>query len=215
MGLRRARVKRPQPLDHPTRLLFLNVAADLLKENGPAGFHIDDVLERTDLTRGALYHHFDNVDDLVDSALLQTYAEGVGDNIVFVQKVLLSATTFTEFRTGILEANIRYVRNEKLRQVRRLRAHAMSTNSATERMASLLAAEQQRLTDEYIAAITAAQTKGWVRPEIDPHALAVFVQAYSFGVIVDDVAANHVDSEAWTGLIESFYENCVFVSGTE
>jgi hypothetical protein len=92
----------------------------------------------------------------------------------------VSATTFDELWTGILQANIRHMRNEKLRQVRRLRADAMSTNSTTERMASLLATELQRLTDEYISAIDAAHTKGWVLSNIDPHALTVFVQAYNF-----------------------------------
>jgi AcrR family transcriptional regulator len=61
-----------QRTDHPTGQEIAVTVAEILKEKGPAEFHIDDVLERTGLTRGAIYHHFDNVDDLIESGLLIT-----------------------------------------------------------------------------------------------------------------------------------------------
>lgn len=213
MTVRRSRRPREIVVDHPTRNLLIEVAATILKERGVSGFHVDDVLAATDLTRGAVYHHFDNVDDLVESALLATYAEGVAINLAFVRDTLATATTFEEFRTGILRANQMYVLNDSLRAVRKLRAHALAVTAGANRMAAELAEQQQRLTDEYIALITDAKAKGWVKDTVDPAALAVFVQAYSFGVIVDDVATDHVAAEQWARLIEDFFDNCVFDRG--
>jgi len=96
--------------------------------------------------------------------------------------------------------------------VRMLRAHALSLAEQSERMATLLAAAQQRVNDEYIAAINRAQTRGWVAPHLDPQALAVFVQAYSFGVIIDDVAENHLDPEVWATMIEFVFDGSVFTT---
>ena len=56
---------------HPTRTLIVEAAATIMKSRGVSALHIDDVLAATELTRGALYHHFDNVDDLRESALVQ------------------------------------------------------------------------------------------------------------------------------------------------
>lgn len=212
--MRRSRKPRQAVTDHPTRTLLIEAAATLLKDKGVVAFHVDDVLEATELTRGALYHHFDNVDDLVESALLAIYAEGIAVNLAFVRDTLASATSYEDFRAGVLHANQMYVLNDNLRTVRTLRAHALATSAGATRMGPALAAHQQALTDEYIALITQAKDKGWVKSTVDPGALAIFVQAYSFGVIIDDVAERHVSPADWSHLIEDFFEQCVFTGGS-
>ncbi len=82
--------------------------------------------------------------------------------------------------------------------------------NTVDRMAEPLAGEQQRLTDDYVKVITAAQDKGWVRRSIDPLALAVFVQAYSFGVIVDDISQTRLDPDQWANHIEDYFDALVF-----
>jgi AcrR family transcriptional regulator len=175
---------------------------------------VDDVLAATGLTRGAVYHHFDSVEELVESALLATFAEGIQANIEVVQSVLASATTAEAFQAGLLKANGLYAQNEQLRQVRLLRAHAIASVASTERLGRALAEEQQRLTDTYVALITEAQERGWVRASLEPESLAVFIQAYSFRVILDDVAARNIGAEFWATLIAEFFERSVFSDAT-
>lgn len=210
MVVRRTRKMKEEGSSHPTRELIVAAAATLMKEKGVGALHIDDILERTELTRGALYHHFKNVDDLIESALLATYAEGIDANIAFVRNVLGAATSFQQFREGVLQANIFYARNEQLLAVRKLRAHAMAVTATASELSKALAEEQQRMTDEYVEVITEAQNKGWVRSSVDPRALGTFIQAYSFGVIVDDVAQVHVERDVWANLIKDFFDKCVF-----
>jgi AcrR family transcriptional regulator len=211
MVVRRTRQMREQGEIHPTRDLIVQVAATIMKEKGVGALHIDDVLEHTGLTRGALYHHFKNVDEIIESALFATYAEGINANIAYVRNVLAFATTAEEFRNGVFEANRIYARNEQLRSLRKLRAHAMAVTATADTLANELAVEQQRLTDEYIAVTTEAQQRGWVRDTVNPHALATFIQAYSFGVIVDDVSQLHVDRDNWEEIIKDFFDKCVFI----
>ena len=210
MVVRRSKSMREEGVDHPTRTLIIAATATILKEKGVGGLHIDDVLEATGLTRGAVYHHFDGVDDLVQHALLATYAEGVDANIAFIREVMGSATTAEKFRAGILRANTAYASNDHLRFVRRLRAHAMAVTATSPVLAAAVAREQQRLTDEYVELITAAQQRGWVRKELDARVLATFVQAYSFGFIVDDVSESHIGSKKWADFIAAVLEENVF-----
>lgn len=212
MPQRRPRQPRERQEDHPTRLQIIEVAAKVLKKAGIGGFHVDDVMAATGLTRGAIYHHFDNVDDLVESALLAVYSEGLAANIALVEGMMVSASTAAEFRAGVMRANEAYVYNTALRKVRILRAHALGATDAGSRMADALGVAQQRLTDAYVAMITEAQRRGWVRAEISPEALAVFIQAYSFGVILDDVSERHITPEAWAQIIGEFFNNTVFPS---
>lgn len=212
MAERRTRPPRERHDDHPTRHVIVEAAATILKTAGVAHFHVDDVLAATALTRGAVYHHFHNVDDLVESALLATFVEGIEANLANVRQVMSSASSFDEFRTGILQANVLYATNEGLRSVRTLRAHALAATGSGDRMAAALARQQQRLTDAYIEVITEAQHKGWVRTQLSPEALAVFIQAYSFGVILDDVSERHIEPASWADLIADFFDKCVFES---
>lgn len=201
---------RAEGMIHPTRDLIVATAATIMKEKGVGALHIDDILEQTDLSRGALYHHFKNVDEIIESALLFTYAESINANIESVHNVLASAKTADEFREGVFAANVAYAHNQQLREVRKLRAHAMATTATAEALQEALAREQQRLTNEYINVISEAQKNGWVRASLDPLALATFIQAYSFGFIVDDVSESHVNTDKWIAIIEEFYNACVF-----
>jgi hypothetical protein len=66
--------------------------------------------------------------------------------------------------------------------------------------------EQERLTNTLVDAIEIAQEKGWVRTDLDARAIAVFLQAYTLGRAVDDVAVTKVDPEAWNKLIRAVTE---------
>lgn len=210
MRVRRTNAMLESGFAHPTRIQIVEAAAEIVKTRGLAGLHIDLVLEATGLSRGAVYHHFENVDHLRESAILQIYTEGIDANIVQVRQVMGSVTSKKKFREGIFRANRVYAENKNLAAVRIVRAYAMSITSTSDEFAENLAREQQRLTDAYIEVIIEAQERGLVREDLDPAALAVFLQAYSFGFIVDEVGQSHLDVDSWATMIEQFYDRCVF-----
>lgn len=52
-------------------------------------------------------------------------------------------------------------------------------------------------------AIGRAQDKGWVKADLNPRAIAIFLQAYSLGRAVDDIAETHVSQDDWIMLINT------------
>ena len=52
-----------------TRNHIIKVAAPIFNRSGYVGTSISDVLEQTTLTKGAIYHHFENKDELALAAL--------------------------------------------------------------------------------------------------------------------------------------------------
>jgi AcrR family transcriptional regulator len=57
-----------------TRRRLLAVASELFAERGYEGTAIETVLERADLSKGSLYHHFANKRDLYEAVLEETEA---------------------------------------------------------------------------------------------------------------------------------------------
>jgi hypothetical protein len=60
---------------------------------------------------------------------------------------------------------------------------------------------QQGLTDLFTTQITEVQNRGWFNKDFDPRAVAVLIQAYTLGRIVDDVVDSPMDPNSWTDLI--------------
>jgi hypothetical protein len=52
------------------------------------------------------------------------------------------------------------------------------------------------------SSISIAQKKGWVTNNLDSRAIALFLQAYSLGRAVDDVAGKPVDNKSWQQVVE-------------
>lgn len=210
MVVRRTQGMRDQGVVHPTRISIIAAATELMKKKGVAEFHMDDLLAATGLTRGAVYHHFENVGDVIEATLLAIYTEGVEENINQVRQVLATATTFDEFQDGVVRSNRYFIENKKLHLVRKLRAHAMAATVSSTQLTKAIALKQDDITSEYISVIAEAQRHGWVRSDLDSSSLAVFIQAYSFGMIVDDISKTKADIESLAQIIESFYTNCVY-----
>ena len=64
-----------------TKRFILEKAAPIYNEKGLEGTHVDDVLEATRLTKGSIYSHFENKEDLsiqVADYLLDTICSGIG-----------------------------------------------------------------------------------------------------------------------------------------
>ncbi len=82
------------------------------------------------------------------------------------------------------------------------RARIISATQGRERFAARIGEEQKLLNDQMIQVIAVGQERGWVVSHLDAHALAIFVQGYAFGLLLNDVAAEKIVSEDWVAVID-------------
>jgi hypothetical protein len=75
-----------------------------------------------------------------------------------------------------------------------------------QRFAKLLAEEQTRLNMKFEEAFLALKKKGWLNKSLDLKSVVIFVQAYTLGQIIDDVAGEKMSSDAWNYLISQVVE---------
>jgi hypothetical protein len=75
-------------------------------------------------------------------------------------------------------------------------------NSETSiRFQSALGLEQERLTTALEDLVQEAKNKELFRSDIDPRVVAVFIQSYTLGKIVDDIVPNPMVQEKWDEFI--------------
>ena len=185
---------------HPTRDRLIETMAELLDGSDPEHITADQVLTTSGVSKGSLYHHFEDFEDLLEAALISRFSVNVDSTIDGLAQILATVESREELLFALRQTNA-HDQAQSRAKFRLERARAAGLTYSSPRFHDALGVEQQRLTDAFTDLFTEAQNKGWMSRDINPMAAAVFVQAYTVGRVVDDIAQEKVDPETWTDLI--------------
>lgn len=185
---------------HPTKALLLSTAVELIDESGPQGFTVETLLERSSISKGSLYHHFEDFGDLVDQAQIKRFSRYIDEDIDVLSRTLTAATTREDLRARVRAAVIGS-HGQSRAKARADRAVILGSSMGSEKFRKSLGAEQQRLTDAIADVIRELQERGLAPKRISPAVVSTFVQAYSLGRILDDVAERPVSGDDWADVV--------------
>ena len=191
----------PRGTPHPTRERLIATMADLLDKKAPEQINVDEVLNVSGISKGSLYHHFEDFSDLLEVAYLRRFAAYVDLSSDAIAEIIATSTSRDEFLNGLREIT-RRTQAPDLASLRLERLRAIGLAGGNERFRTRLAVEQQRLTDALADLVREAQVKGWCRPDFNPHVIAVFIQAYTLGRVLDEIAESPVDNDQWVAFID-------------
>ena len=185
---------------HPTKVRLTEVAAALIDEHGSQGFTVEQLLETSNISKGSLYHHFEDFYDVIMQAQVLRFARYVEEDIEALTRVLLAASSREEMFVRL--DLISRATHDSARSARRAdRIEILAGARHSEKMKNALAPTQARLTVAIADLVREMKAKDFVSEDLDPTAVAVFIQAYSLGLIVNDVSNEQVDLENWHALI--------------
>lgn len=194
---------------HPTREKLIMTMVGMLDGPDPEHVTVEDVLNESGISRGSLYHHFADFEELHETGLAFRITEWVNESAAALETLVAKAQSKEDIRAGI--GAITLVTQDVGRRLNRLeRARAFGLAGFSDRFQVVLGAEQVRMTHALRDLIVAGQQKGWIRQDIDPTAVAVFVQAYTLGRVVDDISPEKVDPDKWVALVNQVVDMLFF-----
>lgn len=193
---------------HPTKRALVITVLEELKSKKASDLTSESILEKSGISKGSLYHHFEDFDDLIETAEVIRYAAYVDQSIHILTKVFQSAKNRDEMVAELKQVT-KFTQSPDLMPQRMDRATSISLANANPRMMKKLNVEQDRLNEALIDIFREARDRGWINKEIDLHAGAVFIQAYTLGIIINDVSGKKLDNKAWTDLIDMFLEKII------
>ena len=86
---------------HPTKIRLIETTAELLENQFPQDIQVDEILERSGISKGSLYHHFEDIYHLLEAAMIVRFARYVDTNIAALQSLLATAKTSEEMYAGL------------------------------------------------------------------------------------------------------------------
>ena len=180
----------------------------LLDGDDPEHITADQVLSLSHISKGSLYHHFADFEELLEAALIRRFSQNIDLSVEALLSIVANSNSRAEFvaNLGALTAD---QQNANRSRYRLERARAAGLTFSSPRFHEALGLEQQRLTDAFTDVIIEAQNRGWIATSLDARAIAVFIQAFTLGRVVDDIAPEKVDPEAWINLINHVVESSV------
>ena len=190
---------------HPTRERLLLTTVELMDTENPEKVGVEMVLEKSGISKGSLYHHFEDFPALIEAALVYRFHRVVDSSIALIANTVATATTREEFFAD-MEKVTAITHSREMTAIRFERARALGHAGSSPRFKEALGVEQQRLTLAFADLVREAQNQGWVTTDIDPMATAVFIQAYTIGKLIDEVTAEPVDEQEWLKLIHRMVE---------
>ncbi len=191
---------------HPTKALLVETVVELLENTKPADIQADKVLEISGISKGSLYHHFEDLGELVEAAQVARYSKWISISVDVMTNILPKAKNLDELRAS-LAAVTKATQRHDLAKYRLERARALADAEGNPRFQKAMALETDRLTSLLEDLCREVIEKGWFRKDLNPRALAVFIQAYTLGKLVDDFSPNKVSEDDWNDLINGIVIN--------
>lgn len=185
---------------HPTRQRLLETACELIGKHAVDDITVDMVLAESGVVKGSLYYHYEDFNDLIETALTELFSAGVNASVSDIKAHLEHAQDRDSFLEGFRKILVD-TQSDARRPVRFRRARLLALAEHRPRLMARIAAEQGRLTGAFTAMFIACQERGWFNPDFDPKAASAFIQAYTFGKLIDEVSDDPVDPDAWSDIV--------------
>jgi AcrR family transcriptional regulator len=183
-----------------TKQHLIQATSELMDEVSLEDISAAMVLERAGASKSSMYHFFEDFGDLLEATFLVRFAASVRVSDQAIKEIIEVSTNKVDFFKA-LERVTQASQSRANSAIRFQRARMLARSERSERFKKSLGEIQQQLTDSLTDAIQKAQDKGFVTLDFQARTLAVFIQAYTLGKIVDDITANPMDDLDWERFI--------------
>lgn len=199
-------------VDADTRTRLVDAALRIILDHGVDAVRIDDVLAEVGVTKGSLYWHFEDRDALVKAALAEHISRLNASTISGVSDAIANATDKDAYLSRVSGLLADPFDAEQVRERWSRLAVLVEARNDAELM-DLMRDVQSRHINVFVELMSDAQQHGLLRGDVDPHAVAVALNAMYLGSNIIDVLGETAPSpDAWWNLMFVFLET-LFPSG--
>lgn len=187
-----------------TKERLIDAAIEVIASRGDAAVRLAEIAQTVGIKTPSIYYFFPRREDLVIAAHRERYRRAVAEALGRFEAEFASAKTQDEFREGSLRA-LQFAMSDERREARVVRLGLQAkalTNDDLLREVNEAAYEGHKALAEILER---AQSTGWIRSDISPLTVAVWVRSMIFGRLILEIDGDRYDRDEWTQLALSSF----------
>jgi AcrR family transcriptional regulator len=190
---------------------ILGVTLELLERDGESGFRLEDLMQRTGISKSSIYLHFGDRDGLLAMAFGKKFSEIVQESLSGLELLLNNVSDPRSMRDA-LQAATAFVTSPDRFKNRLDRAVIIAGTRGRAAFADELAKAQTALTDRTMVLLLDAQERGLVRLRHSPRTVAQMIQAVTFGRIVAELEQQQSPEsvQSWISMVTELLDILLF-----
>jgi len=198
-------IQKRAPRKTPNLDEVIAVSIELLLQHGEGGFRIEDVIERTGISKSSLYLHFGDRDGLVGAAYVEQFTTDTNRNITQALSAFEDVKT-PEQLEALLPAFVQTL-VQISHTVRWNRLDVLSAARHRPEFMSRIVEMQTRMNSALSETLLVQQKLGNVRKDLSAREMAVLIQGVSIGRIFRDLDSkmDRDDLKEWSELTLAVY----------
>lgn len=201
-------------VDQGTREKLISITLEVILREGISAVRVDQVAAEADVTKGSVYWHFKDREELIRAALGEHLRKTSAQTIEGVSHAMHEAKDKSDYLTliapylanpfDIEQADERWNKLDLLVQSRR-----------DPLLAEMIRHFQINNQEVLVELMELAQTHGYLRNDVDPRAVATMLSAVYLGSnVIDMLGENAPTPEAWWNLLFFFISSLFPDPGT-
>lgn len=185
-----------------SKALLVDAALEVIETKGVNALRIDELAASVGVTKGSLYWHFKDRDDLIRAALgEQLRRMGVGSTLDQASSAIEDSSNIVDYLTRIEAALTDPYDPEQVEQ-RWRRLELLASTRHDPSLSQVMREVTARTHEAWTTLMRDAQARGILRDGIEPAAVAVALSAISLGSNVISVLGDEAPSrDEWFGLL--------------
>ncbi len=198
-----------EPPLHPTAQKLVDTVIEMLKTGPYNSIKSENVLMRSGISRGPLYHHFENFEDLIETAQTQIFWSSVTVWVTALASAIESSSDADSAREQVrilVASESMKVSVQQLTQGIGIIHNASSIEPLHQRLGKM----QEKLTQGWMLVYQLCVDKGWADSNIDGRAVAVVIQGAFIGRILDNLSSVQMKSNDWVQALLRLFDGFFF-----
>ena len=197
---------------HPTAQKLVDTVIVMLETIPYTSIKSETVLSRSGISRGPLYHHFQDFDDLISEAHTQIYKNSANHLAMGLIDGIALANTPSEALRMFLSSLNRLVAQDSSGR-RRILLGVLHDALSTIKVRKEISAIQESITERWIEIHQLCIERGWASNATDSRVVAIIMQSALLGSTFDDLSPKQINQDIWIQTLSDLFQH--FFLGNE
>lgn len=198
---------------HPTAQKLVDTVITMLETIPYTKIKSEIVLMRSGISRGPLYHHFQDFNDLISAAHTQIY-RGTAD--AFTRELyqgVNSANNAAEALTAFMNCLKTLAETDSTSQ-RRVLLGVLHDAMSSPELRDEIVAIQEAVNNRWIKIHQLCKSRGWSSDKSEGRVVAIIMEAALFGSNLDDFSSDGKEREHWEQTLSELFEYFFLENGS-